>query len=320
MANVALPTLAQVLRAPPGDTVMVVTSYQLALVMMLFPCAALGERFGNRQVFQAGVGVFVLGSILCAAGADPAAAGRRPLRAGPRRRRGHGPGRGPAAVQRSARSVGRGRRLECVDRRHGVGGGSDHRRSYHRALRLAVAVPGQPARGGYCALGVTVSPSGRADNQIRRFRQPGLERRRLRPAGPWRRGVGQVTGRRLRDGRGRLVGPGHPGAPGDAEVRPAGSHRSAARPIVPHLGDRLALLLRRAGCGHDRLAVPPAARIWPKSPGGGALHVSLAARCRGDVDRSRPAFGSNANRLAVRHGRRHPGRRLGPHLAVACVR
>lgn len=67
MANVALPTLAQVLRAPPGDTVMVVTSYQLALVMMLFPCAALGERFGNRQVFQAGVGVFVLGSILCAA-------------------------------------------------------------------------------------------------------------------------------------------------------------------------------------------------------------------------------------------------------------
>ncbi len=66
MANVALPTLARVLNARPAATVLVITAYQLALVMMLFPCAALGERYGNRRVFQAGVGVFVLGSILCA--------------------------------------------------------------------------------------------------------------------------------------------------------------------------------------------------------------------------------------------------------------
>ncbi len=66
MANVALPTLARVLQVPPAQTVLVITAYQLALVMMLFPCAALGERFGNRRVFQAGAGVFVVGSILCA--------------------------------------------------------------------------------------------------------------------------------------------------------------------------------------------------------------------------------------------------------------
>lgn len=66
MANVALPTLAHVLHAAPAQTVLIVTSYQLALVMMLFPSAALGERFGNRQIFQAGVGVFLIGSLLCA--------------------------------------------------------------------------------------------------------------------------------------------------------------------------------------------------------------------------------------------------------------
>lgn len=65
-ANIALPTLARAFDAPPAQTVMVVTAYQLALVMMLFPSAALGERFGNRRVFQWGVGVFVAGSLLCA--------------------------------------------------------------------------------------------------------------------------------------------------------------------------------------------------------------------------------------------------------------
>lgn len=66
MANIALPTLARALDAPPAQTVLIVTAYQLALVMMLFPCAALGERFGSRRVFQSGVGVFLAGSLLCA--------------------------------------------------------------------------------------------------------------------------------------------------------------------------------------------------------------------------------------------------------------
>lgn len=66
MANVALPTLAHALHVPPDASVQVVTSYQLALVMTLFPCAALGERFGNRRVFKSGVGLFLVGLLLCA--------------------------------------------------------------------------------------------------------------------------------------------------------------------------------------------------------------------------------------------------------------
>jgi DHA2 family multidrug resistance protein-like MFS transporter len=66
MVNVALPTMARSLAATAADAVLVVTAYQTALVMALLPCAALGERFGNRRVFQAGVAIFVCGSVLCA--------------------------------------------------------------------------------------------------------------------------------------------------------------------------------------------------------------------------------------------------------------
>lgn len=66
MINVALPTLSHAFGSPAAQTVMTVTAYQTALVMALLPAAALGERLGNRLVFQVGVGAFVLASILCA--------------------------------------------------------------------------------------------------------------------------------------------------------------------------------------------------------------------------------------------------------------
>ena len=66
MANIALPTIAADLGVRPAQAVLVITAYQTALVMALLPCAALGERYGNRRVLQAGVALFVTGSLLCA--------------------------------------------------------------------------------------------------------------------------------------------------------------------------------------------------------------------------------------------------------------
>ena len=43
IANVALPTIAGALRISPAASVWVVTGYQMALVIALLPCAALGE-------------------------------------------------------------------------------------------------------------------------------------------------------------------------------------------------------------------------------------------------------------------------------------
>jgi len=66
IANVALPTISQTLGVPPAASIWVVTSYQMALVMALLPCAALGESFGYRRIFTAGVVVFTCSSALCA--------------------------------------------------------------------------------------------------------------------------------------------------------------------------------------------------------------------------------------------------------------
>ena len=66
IANVALPTLAATLQVPAAASVWVVNGYQLALVMALLPCAALGESLGLRRVFIIGVALFTAASALCA--------------------------------------------------------------------------------------------------------------------------------------------------------------------------------------------------------------------------------------------------------------
>ncbi len=66
IANVALPAIAHSLQVTPAESVRVVTAYQLALVMALLPCAALGESIGYRRVYTAGVTLFVGASALCA--------------------------------------------------------------------------------------------------------------------------------------------------------------------------------------------------------------------------------------------------------------
>ena len=65
IANVALPTIAGALQVSPAASVWVVTGYQVALVMALLPCAALGESLGYRRVFIAGVVLFTAASALC---------------------------------------------------------------------------------------------------------------------------------------------------------------------------------------------------------------------------------------------------------------
>lgn len=65
IANVALPAIARSLDVTPAMSVWVVTAYQMALVMALLPCAALGESLGHRRVFTGGVALFTAASLLC---------------------------------------------------------------------------------------------------------------------------------------------------------------------------------------------------------------------------------------------------------------
>ena len=63
MVNVALPTIARELAISPSAVTWVVNAYQLAVVSLLLPFAALGEVFGFSRVYKFGLCVFILGAL-----------------------------------------------------------------------------------------------------------------------------------------------------------------------------------------------------------------------------------------------------------------
>jgi DHA2 family multidrug resistance protein-like MFS transporter len=66
IANIALPTIAHDLDASPAASIWVVNAYQLAVTISLLPFASLGEIYGYRRVYMAGLAVFTLSSLGCA--------------------------------------------------------------------------------------------------------------------------------------------------------------------------------------------------------------------------------------------------------------
>jgi len=66
VANIALPAIARQLGVAPAESVWVINAYQLAIVVLLLPLAALGERVGYRRVYIAGLALFTAGSLACA--------------------------------------------------------------------------------------------------------------------------------------------------------------------------------------------------------------------------------------------------------------
>ena len=66
IANVALPTIAQDLHASPAFSIWIVNGYQLAITISLLPLASLGEIFGYRRVYLAGLALFTVASLVCA--------------------------------------------------------------------------------------------------------------------------------------------------------------------------------------------------------------------------------------------------------------
>ncbi len=55
IANTALPAIAASVNASPADSIWVVKAYQLAVVAVLLPFAALGDRIGPRRVYLGGM-------------------------------------------------------------------------------------------------------------------------------------------------------------------------------------------------------------------------------------------------------------------------
>ncbi len=65
IVNVAMPTIGRSLHATGAELQLVVAGYTVSYAMMLITGARLGEEYGRRRVFMAGVAVFTLASLTC---------------------------------------------------------------------------------------------------------------------------------------------------------------------------------------------------------------------------------------------------------------
>lgn len=66
IANVALPTIARDLNASPAESIWIVNSYQIAIIVSLLSMSFLGDLFGYRRVYQCGLVLFCMTSLFCA--------------------------------------------------------------------------------------------------------------------------------------------------------------------------------------------------------------------------------------------------------------
>ena len=64
--TVALPTMARDLGVPATNLSLALTSYLLSLALFIPASGALADRFGGRTIFGAAIGLFLVGSVLCA--------------------------------------------------------------------------------------------------------------------------------------------------------------------------------------------------------------------------------------------------------------
>jgi len=65
VVNVALPSIQRQFGATFADLQWIVDAYVLVLASLLLLSGSLGDRFGRRRVFQVGLTIFCLGSLLC---------------------------------------------------------------------------------------------------------------------------------------------------------------------------------------------------------------------------------------------------------------
>src|SRR5215467_11602267 len=65
MVNVALPTIQADLQAQLSDLQWVVDAYILPFAALMLTVGTLGDRFGRKRLFLAGLVLFLLGSLLC---------------------------------------------------------------------------------------------------------------------------------------------------------------------------------------------------------------------------------------------------------------
>jgi MFS family permease len=70
IVNVALPSMERSLRMSPADVSWAVAGYALTFGLTLVPAGRLGDEYGRRRLFLAGLSLFALTAIICGAAPD----------------------------------------------------------------------------------------------------------------------------------------------------------------------------------------------------------------------------------------------------------
>ncbi len=65
IVNMALPSIQRDLNAPASGLQWIIAAYTLVLASLLMLSGSVADRFGRRRIFQTGLLLFVLGSLLC---------------------------------------------------------------------------------------------------------------------------------------------------------------------------------------------------------------------------------------------------------------
>lgn len=71
IVNIAIPNMISKLHASLDDILWVINAYALVLAVLLITCGRLGDLFGQRKMFFAGITVFTLASAACGLSASP---------------------------------------------------------------------------------------------------------------------------------------------------------------------------------------------------------------------------------------------------------
>ncbi len=74
IVNIALPSIQRELHASSGELEWVISAYALSLAALIPLSGSLGDRFGRKRFFAAGMVVFALGSVACALSASSSSA------------------------------------------------------------------------------------------------------------------------------------------------------------------------------------------------------------------------------------------------------
>ena len=138
IVNIAIPSIIKSLNASLDEILWVLNAYILAYAVLLITFGRLGDLFGQRNMFIAGLAVFTVASAVSGLSQSTNQSDRRARAAGDRRRHADAANAGYAHLRLSTGTPGR--RLRRLGR--GGGGGGHHRpharRADHHPGRLAL--------------------------------------------------------------------------------------------------------------------------------------------------------------------------------------